>query len=522
MLYFHQFFMKLSSSAIFYLIQSMNKSEKRYFKLFATQQSDDNVSIYLFDEIAKQERYDEVVLKEKAKKQKIRYFQAKKQYLYQLVLKSLVAYNADKLVDVQLKTQLSGIEVLIGKKLFTQASVLITKIKETAAKYEKYALYLEAIRLEKIIWASQSFVNTTQQDLVAINTEESEIVKKMVSTSNYWQQTQILFKLIYQEEAKRDKKYLENIDAIATNALFVNEELASTFLQKFYLYGAKYQYYNGVKDYVRSYHYLLQMTLFTEEFPHWISYEPLNHVKSLNNLLELSFSLNNLSSFNATFFKLQHFTTYFNVKPSEELTYEIALRKYDQLSNYYIHTLDFETLFLKQNEILSFITENKHHINEHILKDIMLKLIFAAFGSNHLKQVIMLVNMIENEYDYLLKDLHGTRIITTIVILLTHVELGNIDLVESKIGSLQRYLTINLHKDDVQFKLVLLVKQIIKNEYKASDVFVKSINDITAQLITSTLSNKKYLILLTSYLTSKIENRPFAEVVREKHQKKLI
>ncbi len=128
---------------LFDLIKSMTTAEKSYFKRYGyKQQSTDkdsksNPYMKLFDAIDKQEEYNEdKLLKQFAKEKFVKNFSATKNYLFSMVLDSLLACNEGKNSLDQLLQQLREINLLLQKGL-----PLICLKKIEAA--QKKATYLE-------------------------------------------------------------------------------------------------------------------------------------------------------------------------------------------------------------------------------------------------------------------------------------------------------------------------------------------------------------------------------------------
>src|SRR5688500_17153020 len=82
------------------LIKSLDQTEKRYFKIFATMHvkgSDDNKYVKLFDAIDKQNEYNEEQIREQFKDEKfLIQLHVAKNYLYNIILKSLRLYHSEK------------------------------------------------------------------------------------------------------------------------------------------------------------------------------------------------------------------------------------------------------------------------------------------------------------------------------------------------------------------------------------------------------------------------------------------
>ena len=91
------------STELFDLIQSLDKAEKRYFKLFASVHQDkDSTSLEIFDAVAAQKEYDEPAILKKTKIPAA-HFSTYKKYLYEIVLKSLRGFH-EKTTSVTLSS----------------------------------------------------------------------------------------------------------------------------------------------------------------------------------------------------------------------------------------------------------------------------------------------------------------------------------------------------------------------------------------------------------------------------------
>ena len=115
------------------LIKSLSQTEKRYFKLLAKQQTPGkkNDCIKLFEEIDKQDVFDEEAIKAKFKGTPIeKRFASLKKYLYELIIKSLTFYNSDTLPSVRVRRIIDAVEILQTKGLYHQALRKLNKAEE--------------------------------------------------------------------------------------------------------------------------------------------------------------------------------------------------------------------------------------------------------------------------------------------------------------------------------------------------------------------------------------------------------
>jgi len=125
---------KRSTDILFQLIQSLEKAEKRHFKLYIKRSSsNENLKIVqLFDALDKMSEYDEkILLKKLPSVQKIQLSNLKA-HLYKQILASLRLLKSAESIDLQLNEQFDYAHILYKKGLFIQSLKILEKAKETA------------------------------------------------------------------------------------------------------------------------------------------------------------------------------------------------------------------------------------------------------------------------------------------------------------------------------------------------------------------------------------------------------
>ncbi|MCB0736082.1 MAG: hypothetical protein KDC92_01120 [Bacteroidetes bacterium] len=130
-----------SSEEVFELIKSLAISEKRYFKIFASLHTvgDKNKYLTLFDLIEQQETYDEPALILAMNEQGGVTFSKLKKYLYDLILKALRNYNADKNGVYELTSAINDVNILFSKGLYAHANKMLQKAEKVAQQYELFS-----------------------------------------------------------------------------------------------------------------------------------------------------------------------------------------------------------------------------------------------------------------------------------------------------------------------------------------------------------------------------------------------
>ena len=119
------------TDALFQLIKSLEKSEKRNFKLFVKRNSasDDLKIIQLFDALDKMKDYDEEQLLKKNKTLKKQQLSNTRALLYKQILASLRLINHGDNIDIQLHEQMDYARILYNKGLYLQGLKILDKMK---------------------------------------------------------------------------------------------------------------------------------------------------------------------------------------------------------------------------------------------------------------------------------------------------------------------------------------------------------------------------------------------------------
>lgn len=140
---------------LFTLVKSLNKSEKRNFKLYANrfQSGTDTKFIQLFDAMDKLQEYDEEALLKKLKSVKKRHLPNLKRHLYKQVMVSLRLIYIQKNIDIQIREQLDFARILYGKGLYMQSLKILERIKKIALEHHQDILHLEILEFRKLIEA---------------------------------------------------------------------------------------------------------------------------------------------------------------------------------------------------------------------------------------------------------------------------------------------------------------------------------------------------------------------------------
>lgn len=198
------------------LIKSLNKTEKRYFKLYTRFQQGEKSYLRLFDIIDKQKSFNEIIInKEFLASNKVSNFPAIKKYLFDQLVASLKSYGAYKDLDSDHTDLIETYKVFHYKGLHGQSERLLKKIKQLTLEDDAFLRHFSALLLEyyKEIYNPD---NSSSANVITILNElrsTLDIIENYSTIANIFTRVRLhLRKKLYCRN-KRDKEELTRIIA---------------------------------------------------------------------------------------------------------------------------------------------------------------------------------------------------------------------------------------------------------------------------------------------------------------------
>ena len=510
-----------ASDNLFELIKSLEKQEKRYFKVYSSKHivGQGNDYIKLFDQIDKQKVYDEAAIKKRFKGESLGiHFPVMKNYLYNLILKSLLAYHADKTVGSELKDFLRKIEILYQKGLHKHCIKILSKAKNLAYKHEKFALLFEILEWEEKIVRDQLHAKKLEAFLRENFKEFEALNEKYKNLYEYKYINSKLFILTKKEEKLRSKMRIENIHFIINTPVMKSEKKALSFNAK-YLYHNMLGFYLQTKgDLKKSYIHRKSLVNLFESNQEHLAEHTSNYIAALNNLLIICVPLEKYKEFHFLLRKMRAIPA-----KSSEIKARIFSRSYNLELSMYIDTGQFEKIIPLINKIEAGLKEFKRQfvIAHEMIFYYSISYCYLAICdyNNALKWLNKVLNETNIETR---EDIHGFARILNLII---HYELDHADLLGYITKSTYRFLykRKRLYKFETSF--LNFIRQKLP-KVKSNKELVSAFKELKMELgaITKDPFEKKALEYFDfiSWLESKIGNRPFAEIVKEKAKKNSI
>jgi hypothetical protein len=504
------------SEDLFDLIRSLTQNEKRYFKINASKHiiGEKNNYVRLFEVIDKQKKYDEAAIKKYFRNEVfIRQMTFTKNYLYNLILKSLNGYHSELSVDIELKELFKNIEILYAKSLHKQCGKLLEKAKKLAYSYEKHLEILEVLKWEKILLtllrSDRDHIKKIRENYHA---ENERILNEFKSVRKYEKISDAIFYTIQEGGRIRNENKLKILDKIFQKELLNVDDTALGFDAKKFLYSSFNLYFTEIQDLQKNYLYSRKAVGLMESFPKQIARQPGNYIVALNNMIICCINLKQYDEAITTIIKMR--VTALDFPANEELNKHIFETSYSLELSIYQESGNFEKGIPLVKKIESGL--NSYKISELYKVLLQLQIANLYFGTGKYNEALKWLNKIIHSSTLELRPdvLCHSRIFNLII----HFELGNKDFLEYTVISTYRFL----YKRERLYKFETIILNFIRKSAKANTS--KELIDLFKKLRSELLPlekdpfEKKVLehFDFISWLDSKIEKRNFADCVRQR------
>ncbi|MFM7024056.1 MAG: hypothetical protein ACKOXB_13880 [Flavobacteriales bacterium] len=186
---------------LYKLIHSLDKSEKGFVKKMAAFFVKEEASgARLFDIYNSVPEYNKAKIDKLVQKEKFAGHLSKiKHYLYELILKSLRIYYAEKKEFYNLQAQIQNADILKEKHLFRESYSVLKKAKKTALESEIYYPLIHIVTAEKSLIPTFQPDHTQRLLLVKLIKEEEEHYRYLDEAVRFFREaTEKAFYLLYQ------------------------------------------------------------------------------------------------------------------------------------------------------------------------------------------------------------------------------------------------------------------------------------------------------------------------------------
>jgi tetratricopeptide (TPR) repeat protein len=506
------------SDTLFQLIHSLEKSEKRHFKLYIKRSStkEDLKIVQLFDALDKLNDYDEKSLLKKLPGIEKPQLSNLKTHLYKQILASLRLLKSADSIDLQLNEMFDYAHILYKKGLFQQSLRLLDRAKETAKANQKFNFLVQVLALEKRI-ETLHITHSMQMRAQQLSAESSEVLNRINMVARLSNLALLVYSWYIQNGHARNEKDEERIRQYLEEHLPSDAWQQTGFYERLYLYQS-YNWYAFIRqDFLMYYRYSQKWLDLFEEQPLMVRVETGHYIKALHNLLNAHFDLRNYQKFERVLRKFEDFSQTDRVKENDNFRIQ---------SFVYITTAKINQVFMKGTfreglllvpEIEEKLSEYDVFIDQHRILVLNYKIASLYFGAGDYDTCIDYLQRIINDPQDLRNDL---QCYARVLHLMAHYELGNFDLMESLTKSVYRFMAKRERLTKVEEEMFRFLRTSFHTSRSSMRAeFQKFLEKIR------TFEGNRYearafaYLDLVSWVESKVSQRPMSDIIAEKYRK---
>ena len=505
-----------STDALFQLVHSLTKSEKRNFKLYVQRNSanGDLKIVQLFDAIDKLSVYDEVALLKKTTSIKKQQLPNIKSHLYKQILASIRLLDSGNNIEIQLHEQLDYAKILDNKGLYHQSLRILDRIKEVAKAHNQLTFVMEVLALEKKI-ETLHITRSMQDRADALTREVNE------TNRHHWRETQLsslalnLYSWYIKNGFARNEEDEKEIENYFREHLTPDIQHPESFYEKLY-HAQSYCWYAFIRqDFLMYYRYTQKWVDQFTDNPQMIKIDTGNYIKGLHNLLNAHFNLRNYQAFDKELKVLADFNDSDIVKLNDNNRIQVFVYLYIAKLNEHFMRGTFKSGLGIVEEIDQRLDEYSIYLDQHRTLIFYYKIASLYFGAGDFGHAIDYLNKIINWKVTLRNDL---QCYARLLHLIAHYELGNFQLLEYLIKSVYRFMAKMQNLSLVEEAMFqFLRKSFYLSANKLKPEFEKLLSTIK-QYEKSKFETRAFAYLdIISWLESKVENKPVYDIIRQKY-----
>jgi hypothetical protein len=502
---------------LFQLIKSLEKAEKRHFKLYINRSSanEDLKIVRLFDALDRQADYDEKSLLKKLPGTEKRQLYNLKTHLYKQIMASLRLLKSADSLDLQLNEQFDYAHILYKKGLFFQSLKILDRAKEVAKTHQKFYFLAQVIALEK---RSENLHITrsiqTRADVLAV---EANMVSHHIDTvARLSNLSLLLFSWFTRNGHARNEKDEAGVKKFMQENLPPDVYKLTGFYERLYLYQSYCWYAFIRQDFLQYYRYAQKWVDMFHAQPLMIRVETSHYIKGMHYLLNAHFDLRNYRQFATTLKQFEAFAQTSRVKEHDNFRIQAFVYISTAKINQHFMLGTFKEGLKAVPHMEEQISENALFLDQHRIMVLNYKIATLYFGSGDYSTSIDYLQKIINESGDLRTDL---QCYARLLHLMAHFELNNFDILESLTKSVYRFMAKMQNLTVVEEAMFSFIRHSFRNipakKVKPElETFLRKIKHLEK----NRFETRAFAYLdIISWVESKVYAKPMSEIIHNKY-----
>ncbi|MEK7227249.1 MAG: hypothetical protein AAB221_16415 [Bacteroidota bacterium] len=501
---------------LFQLIKSLEKAEKRHFKLYIRRSSANTELkiVRLFDVLDKSKEYDEKNLLKKMPGVTRPQLANLKTHLYKQIMASLRLLKSTDSIDLQLTEQFDYAHILYKKGLFHQSLRILDRTKETARANQKFNFLPQIISLEKRI--ENLHITRSMRDRAGTLSAEANEVSRHIDTvarlSNLALQ---LYSWYIQHGHARNEEDEKDIRVFMKENLPADAWKQTGFYERLYLYQSFSWYAFIRQDFLQYYRYTQKWVDLFAEQPLMVRVETGHYIKGIHNLLNAHFDLRNYRAFEKTLQQLEKLAQTSRVKEHDNFRIQAFIYISIARINQHFMKGTFKEGLALVPDIERKMEKYSLFVDHHRILVLNYKIAMLYFGSGDHNTCIDYLQKIIHDKTDLRYDL---QCYARLLHLLAHYELGNDMLMESLSKSVYRFMAKMENLTAIEEAMFRFLRQSIPLSPRQLKPELEKFLSTIKHLEKNRFETRAFAYLdIISWVESKVYDKPMGAVIQGKY-----
>ena len=505
------------SDTLFQLVHSLEKAEKRHFKLYIKRSSskEDLKIIRLFDALDKLTDYDEKLLLKTLSDITRSQLSNLKTHLYKQLLASLRLLKTNENIDLKLSEHLDNARLLYNKGLKIQSLHILEKAKELAKANQKMNFLVQVISLEKKI-ETLHITRSTLEKTQLIAEEALDISGHIDRVTRLSNLALLLYRWYVKNGHARNVEDEKDIREFFKNSLPGDADAIHGFYEKLYLYQS-YCWYGFIRqDFFMYYRYSQKwIDLFAEDSI-MIAVETGHYIKGMHNLLNAHFDLRNFKKFKTTLQQFEEFSKTPVANQHDNFRTHTSIYINSAKINQFLMQGDFREGLTIIPAIENKLKEYSLFVDSHRIVVFNYKFASLYFGAGEYNTAIDYLHKIINDNQPGLRN--DLQCYARLMHLLCHYEIGNEEILDSLIKSVYRFMAKMKNLTIVEEAIFSFLRHSFKVKTKLLKPELEDFLKKIKHLEKNRFETRSFAYLdVISWAESKVYERPMEEIIHAKY-----
>ncbi len=499
---------KVGSPDLFRLIKSLSKTEKAYFKKHAERHviGEKNNYLKLFDAIDKQTDYDEKKLLKSEKY--IRQLPYLKNYLMEMILKSMQSFYAGHTQGHQLRRMMDNAWFLYKKGLYDLSNDSVQKAKKLSRDSMTGSVYFEALRMEELLVSIKADLSEQSTYIDSVLPEAKDLLEDMLLYNElvgYYLKI-FLFHRTHSVAGPQDVKKLEQ--EIGTPLLLAHKK-ARSFRCRTRATNCLAAYHNVIGNLDLYVKYSKELLLLYETSPVFIKE---NLVTYLSILYNYGTGCIPLKKYDEAFRSAERMRTFKPSQPDEERKIFISSTSLDLVTNGVSGNHKAAVRVFNENRLTLH-----RYFKQGFLQRYFILCSFAASSNAYLGNFKEALKIITHIFEH--PEIKKTGWLETILCVLQIIFLSELgEEHHSFIKNLKRRLPLSKGKESAEFILVSYLEEKLSVKTDKDGIVLA---ERTLERLEKIKGERSYITFtdhfdIVAWLESKINKRPLLELARNR------